>query len=421
MTIHDNRVVTVRLDKHKLYQTITVLPVLIIVMFAIVDTVVMNITPATVDSPALPVAENAPAPVETVQTYPATGAELNVSLFSRQLPPPSLDALPYDVREPLSNGASVPVKKRWLWLPPGQQMVVSRGDDGALDVDVPDGALWWKEFYVETDRGAFLIERRIIARVPPTAANPDGWAYYSSHYLSPGMGDEMVVLASDSEEAGRYLFEPGEWLPTQHETAHREVRFEDTRGVQYPYLFPGQIQCVACHKGAAGAYPNADDNPIAVFGLHPNNLSPASFVALVERGWITNGELLLSQPASDAAVDVVPFDALTDQLVAFMRNNCASCHNASPYAFANYTAFIIDPNQAYTSDELLQLLSADGLMMPDAKPLVTPGVLNESEIWLRINGHENRRRMPPLEGGLPEIDHSMVSLFESWIVESGRQ
>jgi hypothetical protein len=52
-------------------------------------------------------------------------------------------------------------------------------------------------------------------------------------------------------------------------------------------------------------------------------------------------------------------------------------------------------------------------------PLVTPGDLAQSEIWLRLNGLEERRRMPPLEGGLPEPDPRMLELWRQWILAAG--
>jgi mono/diheme cytochrome c family protein len=128
--------------------------------------------------------------------------------------------------------------------------------------------------------------------------------------------------------------------------------------------------------------------------------------------------LLLTQNIPDTAADA-SFDDLTAQVVAVMRNNCASCHNASPNAAANFTAFTVDPNREYSSADLLELLGVDGRMMLNAYPLVTPGHLEESELWLRINGLENRRRMPPREGGLPEIDPDIVNLWRHWIIQAG--
>jgi hypothetical protein len=38
--------------------------------------------------------------------YVASGAEIDTTTFMTELPPPPLDALPYEVREPLNNGVS---------------------------------------------------------------------------------------------------------------------------------------------------------------------------------------------------------------------------------------------------------------------------------------------------------------------------
>jgi hypothetical protein len=388
------RFITIRIDRKKLFQTFTVLPTLLILMAALVWVIgdrVSNPTPPEQKPASTSVTLPTPA------AYPQTGAELNPSLFALQLPPPPLDALPYDVREPLSNGSAVPVKKRWLWLPAGQAIRVTA--DGR--VTVPVGALWWKEFYVETDRGTFLIERRIIARVAESRANPDGWAFYSAHTL-----DGDVVLPSSESES--FAYQPTDWLPTQPTSSAVEVRFEDARGVAYAYVFPGQGQCLVCHAGASGAY--LSDDPIQVFGLHPNNLTEASYRALTARGWLSGAVLLTpTQTAQN-------MDTLTHELVGVLRNNCASCHNASPDAAASFTAFILDPNANYNAAELLALLSVPGKMLPDAHPLVTPGNLIESEIWLRLNGLEGRRRMPPREGGLPEPDADIIDLWRTWIL-----
>ncbi|MDX1993082.1 MAG: hypothetical protein SF029_11865 [bacterium] len=416
-------IITVRIDRTRLFQTLTVLPALLILMGMLVwslgETARIN---SAVENAAQQGLSEMVATVETEipAAYPISGSEINPAFFSMQLPPPPLDALPYDVREPLSNGSSVPVKKRWIWVPSEQAITVSQGLEGDAVVNVPVGTLWWKEFYVETDRGTFLIERRIIARVRPSDRAPEGWAYYSSHYAPTGSEETTVVLPSTSEEAARYWFQPTDWLPTQSTASTLEVRFEDARGVQYPYVFPGQTQCQVCHRGANGAYPNAEDDPIYVFGLHPNNLTAESFTALMEAGWLVDGESLLSpdylMPPESESLEASSFEDLTTEVVAVLRNNCASCHNASPGAAAAFSAFILDPNRAYTAQELLDLLSVNGVMMVGAHPLVTPGSLETSEIYLRLHGLEGRRRMPPREGGLADPDPRIIALLEAWIL-----
>jgi len=157
------------------------------------------------------------------------------------------------------------------------------------------------------------------------------------------------------------------------------------------------------------------------FGLHPNNLTPASLAALQSRGWLTGAELLLTPdyPLGQKPV-LTDLEALTPQVVAALRNNCASCHNASPLALGHSTAFVLDPNRAYTTAELLAVLAGPGKMMGAATlPLVVPGDPDHSEIMLRLQGLDGRRRMPPAEGGLPEPEAQISALLRAWILAAG--
>jgi hypothetical protein len=415
------KVITTHVNRRKLVIILLLLPALLIVLSAILLTIReavlrnVSIDVLSIFTPADPTA------VSQGQGYPTSGASLDTSLFGFELPPPPLDALPYDINEPLSNGPTVPVKKRWLWLPAGSEITITTNADERITVNVPVGAMWWKEFYLETDRSAFLIERRIIARVPISESNPSGWAFYSSHAPADSDTATPIIIGSTSEEAARYMYAASDWLPTQATANMVEVRFADSRGVQYPYVFPGQTQCMVCHRGASGAYPNPAHDPIEVFGLHPENLTPQSYTALVERGWIVGGDVLLTDAiVLEAVVNPSALGALTGELVGVIRNNCASCHNSSPNAAAAFTAFIVDPNHPYSTQELLDLLAQKGRMMGDASlPLVTPGDLTQSEVWLRINGLDGRRRMPPLEGGLPEPDLRIIELWRAWILAAG--
>lgn len=351
----------------------------------------------------------------TQKGYIPYGRNVDDAVLSNFLPPAPLDAMPYEVRTPLSNGVSVPIKKRWLWIPEDSRIVVEKAADGSITVKVPEGAKWWKEFYLETDKGAFLIERRIILK---TAM---GWNFYTAHY-APTSRDNKITVATDSDEAARYTFQVDEWMPTQPLDSALEIQMRDKRGKTYPYIFPGQDNCMGCHNGAAGAYPNTGSAAVFVFGFHPNNLTSESFQALVNRGWIVGGENLLtdgypgSSPSASSVTADITLETKTQTLVAALRNNCVSCHNASEKAMARGTGFILDPNKNYSTSELLTILSNRGKMYGDAtNPIVTPGDPEHSEIMLRLLGKDGRRRMPPAEGGLPERYTHMIDIVQDWI------
>ena len=346
------------------------------------------------------------------------GRQIDDATLAQRLPPPPLDALPYEVRTPLSNGPDVVAKMRWLWVPDGQAITIAPAADGQINVTVPDGTKWWKEFYVKTDRGAFLVERRIVLKVP-TRVDPSGWQLFTAYYLPDAAArTDEVSVASGSEAANEFYFEATEAMPPQSHAKAVRVHFQGPDGETYPYMLPGQNMCLACHNGASGAYPQGATDPILAFGLHPNNLTPASLAALEARSWLTGSAHLLNAdyPLGQKPV-VSTLEALTPQVVAVLRNNCASCHNASPLALGHGTAFVLDPNRAYTTAELLAVLAVPGKMMGAAtQPLVVPGDPDHSEIMLRLQGLEARRRMPPLEGGLPEPEAHVIELLRAWIL-----
>ncbi|MEM6284161.1 MAG: hypothetical protein AAF787_18355, partial [Chloroflexota bacterium] len=75
----------------------------------------------SIGNPILPPADPVSVlPPEESIGYPARGQDIDVRSFATRLPPPPLDALPYEVRNPLDNGPDVDVKRRWLWIPDGE-------------------------------------------------------------------------------------------------------------------------------------------------------------------------------------------------------------------------------------------------------------------------------------------------------------
>jgi len=351
--------------------------------------------------------------------YVEYGRDIDTRLFAIRLPPPPLDALPYDVRTPLYNGPDVDVKRRWLWIPDGETIQVL-GEGDSSQVIVPAGSMWWKEFYLTTDRGVFLIERRITLKTETGNIRADnGWLYYSAYYLPEQIASQDVLNISSVDEIARgFQFNADDWLPTQRRETMLQVQFEDVRGENYRYVFPGTTQCAVCHGGASGAYPNPDQNSMRVFGLHPTNLTSTSFDALIERGWIEDGALEpTAQDIEISHTGELSTDELTNLVVAQFRNNCATCHNASTDSEASFTGFVIDPNYAYTTDELVEVLSQNGIMMgQETYPIVSPSNPDTSEIMLRLHGENGRRRMPPIEGGAPELYTDLINLMETWIL-----
>ena len=384
---------------------------------------------------------------EVEASYTERGADIHPSMLNRYLPPPPRDALPYEVREPLRNGKTVPVKKRWLWVPEDYRITYEAllRDGKPVDaIEVPEGTMWWKEFYLETSSGTQLLERRIVRK----EAGVGMWRLYTGHFLpdaADGVNGTLDDIASFlwTPQSSLYFYQPHEWLPTVTKSAPTKVTFYDNTGAEYPYIFPGATACTRCHNGAAGAYDEANGERTIVFGLHPRNLTARSLRNFIEQGLFESASFMplleemeaseqtdfdaraLLRPANGLHADPAQvMEARTRHLLAVLRNNCVSCHNHSPIADARVAAFKLDPNRDYSTRELFEVLSQISTRGPSSSglPLVTPGRPDESEIYLRLLGSGGRARMPLAEGGLPEQDPYFLDLIEDWIIhldESG--
>ncbi len=399
-------------------------------------------TPASAENPEL--ARQRIRAFEATEGYAERGADIHPSQLDRYLPPPPRDALPYEVREPLRNGRTVPVKKRWLWVPETSRITFEKLIKDGVEVDhieVPEGAMWWKEFYIETSQGSQLVERRLLRKL----AGKGEWRLYTAHYLPEGADGvsgnvQDIVSFLWTPESSAYFFRPEEWMPTVPKSAPTQVTFYDNTGAEFPYVFPGRTACTRCHNGAAAAYDEADGERTIAFGLHPRNLTARSIQNFIEQGLFAGDSFapvlareeeavqeeqrarVLLRPANALHADKTELmEAKTKQLLAVFRNNCVSCHNFSPIADARVAAFKLDPNRDYSTRELVEALGQSSKRGPSTNgfPLITPGRPDQSELYLRLLGIGGRQRMPLAEGGLPEQDPFFLSLIEDWIVQLG--
>jgi len=350
---------------------------------------------------------------------PASGADVDEARLDFELPPPPADAVAYDMREPLRNGRTVERKSRWLFVPPGQRIGLARvAASGKLSLSVPVGTMLWKEFYLRTAQGPQLLERRILKKVSNLPEKNGeivngGWRFWAAHYL-PASADGVHGFETQiADELGpSWLFKSDEWLPTRAKSAMTGVVLKES-GANVPYVFPGKTNCEYCHGGAMATVDNPPGQDLLGYGIHPENMTVESFRAVVAKGWIDGPKELIDDLLKAPASGEV--DA-TGRVVEILRNNCTTCHSSSPRSAGRETAFVLDPTVRYSRQQLVERLSARAKFMgPLGKPLVTPGKPAESEILLRIKGEEGRRRMPPVEGGVPDPDAELAVLVADWI------
>lgn len=374
---------------------------------------------------------------------PVSGAAIAPDMLAAWLPPAPADALAYAIDEPLFNGSAVTLKRRWLWVPAGQAIVV---DSRTGAVHVPIGTRFWKEFYLHLDTPLDeqsagerrpgeqrsgdrrsgdshaggeeqLIERRILERV----ADDDGflgWKFYKAHHL-PQVPAHRLHLEAAGRDAARsivpWFFRSDDWMPTQRvpQAVAIEIGGASAASARAGYVFPGTAQCVTCHAGATGWYARGSDS--LAFGLTDLLADPERRARLKQRGWLEDDTDIVAAAPAGAMPDE------TRQLVKMLRHNCMTCHNAGPNALGRRTGFVLDPRIDYSAADLLALWSRPGLMMGTAtRPIVTPGRPDESELMLRLRGEQGRRRMPPEEGGVHGLHARLIEQAERWIRTAGQ-
>jgi len=185
-----------------------------------------------------------------------------------------------------------------------------------------------------------------------------------------------------------------------------------------PYVFPGKVNCDLCHGGAAGAYREPERQPVLAFGAHPGALTAASIKALVQRGWLVLSEEQLRGLREPPRLVQGEGEAaqLGERVLALFRMNCLSCHNTASLAAARDTGFVLAPGRAYSLGELRRALGGQSRVMGAlGRPVLSPGQPAQSELVLRLRGLEGRRRMPPAEGGVPELDAELGALVSGFI------
>ena len=337
---------------------------------------------------------------------------------------PASTALPYDVREPLRNGKNVPVKKRWIEVPPGQSIDLLKTADGKWVPRIPDGSKLWKEFYLETDLGVELIERRLTLKVSEVLAqkahlDPGGWFFVTAYTPPTGSAQfgrnpwDKVAVPMLQGSALKSRVGPGASLPIQRRPGPLSVAFDGH--TQSDYMFPGSTACYQCHGGASSGFRSEEDLPTLAFGIHPDNLTPESLKRLVSRGVVK----LQGLPADSQEANQTPEEQRHQKFWGLLRNNCLSCHNPDPLAAAKTTGFVLDPN-VHLDRRALAILLSKSISRRNAEklPIVTPGKPSESELILRLKGESHRRRMPPVEGGVPNLDTEFLETAIQWVQET---
>ncbi|MCB9665813.1 MAG: PQQ-dependent sugar dehydrogenase [Alphaproteobacteria bacterium] len=303
---------------------------------------------------------------------------------------PQPDLLPYEVASPLWSDGTV--KKRYLRLPSDTATVeLPAGLGSSVEaaeqaLDLPDGSLLMKEFFVPAPGGLAPLrplETRFLIR-----RSEERWDAYTYRWRSDGSDADLVLQGT----TGCY----DAWGD------------ETTEPCAFTHYFPSTSECFACHTTAAGR----------TLGARPLQLNRLQdYGGTLDNQLRALDHLGIFDPPLDAEAKALPVypdpfgDApLGERARAYLASNCSMCHQ--PTGTMPSLDFRFGTALADT-----MVCDADPVRgdfgLPDAR-LIAPGAPASSVLLHRVS-HRGPEQMPPLATSV--VHEEAVALLTAWIAD----
>lgn len=187
------------------------------------------------------------------------------------------------------------------------------------------------------------------------------------------------------------------------------------------YRIPSEEQCIVCHKKKE-MINGVEETVFTPIGIKPQNLnynynygstSKNQLTKWIEEGYLENNFTLPS--ASSSTIDYNDTTKSLDLRVrSYFDINCAHCHQDGRHCDYRPMRFAFNETQNNRTNMGVCVETAD---MQDFDPalskIVTPGNINRSMMYFRLNTTDETYRMPL--HGRTVIHEEGIQLIEQWI------
>ena len=309
---------------------------------------------------------------------------------------PSLNVIPYEPASSLFSDYAH--KKRFVWMPQGTKanfVAVNKA------LNLPVGAALIKTFYydnVQPDNTTHIIETRLMIR------NTTGWIF--------------ADYVWNTEQTEAFLDLEGSFTPIAWKDENNVIISTD-------YRIPNSAQCVICHKFKEEVNGSEVTSYIPI-GIKPQNLNfnynyngvtKNQLTKWVELGYLENNFSLPSQENT-----VVNYNDTSKSIELRARSyvdaNCSHCHENNRHCDYRPMRFSFSntglPNGLGQTNMGVCVDTEDLQDLPPAlSKIVTPGNVNRSMMFYRINTTNETYRMPL--HGRTIIHDEGVALIQEWI------
>jgi uncharacterized repeat protein (TIGR03806 family) len=307
---------------------------------------------------------------------------------------PSLNVLPYKPASTLFTDYAH--KKRFVWMPIGVKATFN-GDSNILEL--PVGAALIKTFYYETiqpNNITRIIETRIMIR------KQTGWIFAN------------YVWNEAQTEA--YLDLNGSFVNISFKDENNIIKTTD-------YRIPSEVQCIICHKSTENIGGNLQTIHIPI-GIKPQYLnfnytygtsSQNQLTKWVEQGYLENNFTLPTE--NNTAIDYNDTSkSLEKRVRSYLDINCAHCHQNGKHC--DYRPMRFAFNETGNTNGLTNMgvcVNTQDMQnfAPALSKIVTPGNVNRSMMYHRLNTTNETYRMPL--HGRTVIHEEGLNLIGQWI------
>ena len=312
---------------------------------------------------------------------------------------PALNVLPFKPASSLFTDYAH--KKRFVWMPPG---VSATYNSDSTTLELPVGAALIKTFYYDnvqnvTPVGATrIVETRIMIR------KATGWIF--ANYIWNEAQTEAYYNLDGS-------FTPITWIDENN--VQRDVN----------YRIPNDAQCIVCHKKREVINGFSVETYVPI-GIKPQNLNNGFTYSSTARNqlskWIEMGYLQNNFTFPTVANSTINYEDTSKPIALRARSyvdiNCAHCHQDDRhcdyrpmrFAFAETNNNLTNMGVCVDTQDMQDFPSSLG-------KIVTPGNVNRSMMFYRLNTTDEAIRMPL--HGRTLIHEEGIALIQAWINSLG--
>lgn len=307
---------------------------------------------------------------------------------------PSLNVIPFKPASSLFSDYAH--KKRFIWMPIGLKATYN-GDGNVLEL--PVGAALIKTFYydnVQPNNTTRILETRIMIR------KSTGWIF--ANYVW------------NAEQTEAFLDLNGSYTNISWKDENNVIKTAN-------YRIPSEVQCITCHKKKE-IINNVEQIVHIPIGIKPQNLNfnytygttqQNQLAKLIEQGYLENNFTFPTE--ANTTIDYNDTSkSLHVRVRSYVDINCAHCHTEGKHC--DYRPMRYSFTETGNANGLANMgvcVSTQDMQNfpPALSKIVSPGNINRSMMYYRLNTDNENYRMPL--HGRTIIHEEGISLIEQWI------